>query len=114
MLQASKLDFFNDALLESIEETLEFVFGKYTASLIFNGLEKSGLSKDHIADNPEPFEFLLWSCLPRFEEPAPLLCQTVLQLLCRKLALSFDKEKAHHFARYVLELKHNFLDVSHQ
>lgn len=110
LLQEAGVEVFNRALIESIDEILEFVFGEYTTSIILKGLEAAGLTRRDIPEHPEVFRFLLGGCLPRFGEPAPLLLMTILECLSQKLSLSFNKERAYHFTNYLLELKEDFLN----
>lgn len=109
----SRLNKFNSALIQSIEETIEYIFGENTKDNFFETLSLNGCSKSDIPIEPGLFRDSVYSAFPSFiHTPVPLFLRVILKRLSENLNLEYDKERSYHFAPYFYELRENYLQFS--
>lgn len=96
------MDEFDDLLLRTIDKTIRNVFGDRNAGIIFDYLEKSGCPMREIPTKPNKFSVelrkVLGSGRGQILGAAPILEETILEVLCAKLKIKVDMQGATCFA----------------
>ena len=95
--------------VETIDETIKWAFGEYTASLIYEYLKKRNCPLHETPKKLEIFSFELRMILGtgkgQIIGSAPLLEKAIVKRLCKKLGLKFNERGPVNFAEYIKKLR---------
>lgn len=103
---------FDRLLLETIDETIKWTFGEYTATLIYEYLKKRNCPLHEIPKKLEVFSFELRMILGTGKTlimgSAPLIEKAIIKRLCRKLGMEFNEKGPVNFAEYIRRLREEY------
>lgn len=103
---------FDRLLLKTIDETIKWAFGEYTANLIYEYLKKRNCPLHEIPKKLEVFSFELRMILGTGKTlimgSAPLLEKAIVRRLCRKLGLKFNEKGPVNFAECIKKLREDY------
>ena len=108
-----RLNKFNSAVIQSIEETIEYIFGENTKDTFFKTLSLNGCKKKDIPIEPRLFRDTVHLAFPSFvNTPVPLFLRNILKRICENLYLEYNIESSFHFVPYYYELQETYLQRS--
>jgi len=110
MVERTKLsDKFDDLLLTSIDEAMNYVLGKANAAIVYRYLEANSCSKEEIPKKLEVFCSALTDLIGngrgQMLGAACILEETIAESFAFKLGKTFEKRYPFDFVEYVNKLK---------
>ena len=106
------LEEFDNLLLKTIDETLKYVLGDINAQIIYRYLEKKSCPMLEIPRKLNIFSaelrMLLGPGRGQILGSAPILEETIAELLCHKLGIKFNEERPIMFESCIRKLKEDY------
>lgn len=108
-----KSEQFDEMLSAAIDKTLRYVLGDINTDVVYNYLEKSGLSLKEIPTNPDEFSTelrkILGSGRGQILGAASILEETILEILRKELEIDVDIPRPAQFAETVKKLRNIYV-----
>ncbi len=105
---------FDRILVQAIYETIEYCLGEVNAKIICNYLEERGLPLNEVSSKPELFSEELRRILGFGSKQilcsASILEEAILEVLCKKLGISFVCEKPVNFPLQIRKLRETYIN----
>ncbi len=100
---------FDEALLNAIDEILQYTLGDISTQSIYNYLEKTGCQKHEIPNKLDTFSTELRKILGngrgQILGSAPILEEAIAERLCIKLSIKFEGRLPIAFSNFIQQLK---------
>lgn len=105
------MDAFDKALLDAIDEVLQYTIGDAGTQIIYNYLERRGYPKHEIPNQLDAFSIELRRILGngrgQILGSAPILEEAIAEKLCIKLGTKLDGRLPTAFSTFIRNLKEN-------
>ena len=109
-----KSEQFDEMLSAAIDKTLRYVLGDINTDVVYNYMEKMGVSLKGIPANPGEFSTelrkILGSGRGQILGAASILEETVLEILCKEVEIDLDIPKPAQFADTVKKLRNAYVE----